>query len=88
MESYMNVVAPSLAIHGEIQNTKSVSINGRDLFLNEKKTFSEIIDYIVAAGKSKTEKNCVAVFTVKIYNAAKMKKRQVKRQREEQMVYA
>jgi len=43
MESYMNITEPSLAIHGEIQNTKSVSINGRDLFLNEKKTFSEII---------------------------------------------
>ena len=43
IEKFMNVDKPSLSIKGELKNTQSIDINNRDIILQDKKTFHEIL---------------------------------------------
>ena len=43
LESYMSVDEPFINVQADIKNTQSVTINGRDIFLEKKEDFEEII---------------------------------------------
>lgn len=43
IEKYMSVESPSLSIDAMIKNTKEARINGRDIILNNKVNFNEIV---------------------------------------------